>query len=796
MRFPIFRIFVLVSTFLAFSASATIHYVDAHSINPIPPYTNWATAAINIQNAIDAASVGDEVLVTNGLYNAGGKVMAGDLTNRVAVDKAVTLRSVNGPKVTVIEGAGATNGTAAVRCAWLTNGAVLEGFTILHGATRLVSGVDLGAGGGVWCASSSASVANCLILSNNASFGDGGGIYQGTIRNSYLRGNTSSGKGSAAVDSNLINCTVVSNGLAGTYSCNVTNCIVEHFDGGYYSYSCGTYMSGPDSFSSDPQLLNDGMHLSNSSPCRGTGTSVATGTDIDGEPWGNRPSMGCDEWQPGPLVAGSPAFLLTNSIRTFRISASANVAGQQPLSYRWIRNGQFINDDEHFSSTHTNIVSITDINPVDAGTWQLQVSNAFGTAVSSISQPPIHYVDAAATNSTPPYSTWQTAATNIQSAVNAASAGEVVLVNDGLYNNGGKATLGLTNRVTIDKPLIVQSLNGAISTLIAGVGATNGVAAVRCAWMTNGTLLYGFTLQQGATRATGLLDAEIGGGVFCSSASALVANCMIVSNTAAAQGGGVYQGTLHNCVVFGNTAAQGGGCFNASLLNCTVVSNSGFAAYGCLLTNCIVYFNSSSLDYALGTLAYCCTRALPSGPGNFTNQPALVNVTAGDLHLQTGSPCINAGRNSYFPSSTDLDGSPRIAAATVDVGAYEFQNPLSLISYAWLQKYGLATDGSADYADADHDGMNNWQEWITNTNPTNSLSALQMLAPDRTNALPGIAIHWTSAGITYFLQRTTNLIDPFITIATNVFAAPGVATYRDAAATNAVPYFYRVGAQP
>src|SRR5262245_30120005 len=92
----------------------------------VPPFTSWSDAATNIQEAIDAASAGDVVWVTNGAYATGGKVMAGDLTNRVALDKALTVRSVNGVVATTIQGQWdptSTNGPGAIRCAWLTNGA-------------------------------------------------------------------------------------------------------------------------------------------------------------------------------------------------------------------------------------------------------------------------------------------------------------------------------------------------------------------------------------------------------------------------------------------------------------------------------------------------------------------------------------------------------------------------------------------------------------------------------------------------------------------------------------------------
>src|SRR5262245_49733033 len=83
---------------------AATHYVNLVSTNPTPPYTNWATAATTIQDAVDAAGAADFVMVMDGVYRSGGRVAYGSMTNRVVVTNAITVRSLHGPAHTRIDG--------------------------------------------------------------------------------------------------------------------------------------------------------------------------------------------------------------------------------------------------------------------------------------------------------------------------------------------------------------------------------------------------------------------------------------------------------------------------------------------------------------------------------------------------------------------------------------------------------------------------------------------------------------------------------------------------------------------
>jgi hypothetical protein len=209
-----------------------------------------------------------------------------------------------------------------------------------------------------------------------------------------------------------------------------------------------------------------------------------------------------------------------------------------------------------------------------------------------------------------------------------------------------------------------------------------------------------------------------------------------------------------------------------------------------------VYFNDGGNYDPDSTLNYCCTTPMPGGIGDITNAPLFVDYAGGNLHLQSNSPCINSGNNAYVVGSTDLDGNPRIVGGTVDIGAYEYQTPVSMISYAWLQHYGLPINTNTDTADLDGTGMNVYQDWIAGLNPTNALSVLQMTSATPTHNSAGLVVTWQSvSGIMYFLQSSTNLAaqPAFTTIQSNIVGQAGTTSYTDTTATNAGPYFYRVG---
>jgi hypothetical protein len=328
-----------------------------------------------------------------------------------------------------------------------------------------------------------------------------------------------------------------------------------------------------------------------------------------------------------------------------------------------------------------------------------------------------------------------------------------------------------------------------------GGGAGYGCTLNRCTVSRNGTPLsgpYGYARPYGGGARSSTLN-----------------NCLLTANVGT-DGGGAFDCTLNNCVISSNTAARyGGGMAGGVANNCTVCSNAllsagfyGGGVYQATLNNSIIFFNSIISLNGVGTntynctLNYCCTPAGAGGPGCLTNSPGFVNAAGGDFHLLSNSPCINAGKNALATGALDFEGNPRLKGGTVDMGAYEFQNPGSLISYAWLQQYGLPADGSADFLDADGDRMNNWQEWMAGTNPNDAASRLQLLSVS--NSAGGATVTWLSVpNRAYSVLRSTNLQSGvFSTIATNIAGQPVTTSFSDTGAPLDASCFYRVAVQP
>jgi hypothetical protein len=745
-------------------AAQPVLYVAATSANPRAPYTSWSTAATSIQQAVDAPLLGAlVVVVSNGVY-AGGLI----------VDKPLALRSVNGPQFTVINGGG-TN-----QCVFLTNGASLSGFTLTNGSAWQ--------GAGVSCNSANAFLTNC-VLTGNVSTAYGGGAYDGTLYNCVLTGNSALWGGGANA-STLYNCTLTGNSAREGYGGGANNCTLHNSivyfntaaNGANYSddsklnYCCTTPLpaSGTNNYAYNPQLAS-ASHLSAGSPCRGAGSAAfATGDDIDGEPWNNPPSVGCDEYRAGavtgPLTvslvaaytnvtAGYPLPLtariegrVTDSVWVF---GDGDVALNQPYAtHLWTAPGNYTVTLWGFNETHPDGVS---------------------TAVTiHVVAQPVLYVAATSGNPRLPYTSWGTAATNIQQAVDAPLLGaQVVVVSNGVYAGGLK----------VNKALALRSVNGPPFTVI------NGGGSKPCVLLTNGASLSGFTLTNGYS------GGSPGGGA----SGGTLYNCVLTDNSAGQYGGGVYGSTLYNCALSGNAALLGGGAFESALYNCTLAGNSAASGGGvsaCTLLNCIVYFNTGAAgaNYDISSiLNYCCTTPLPTFDiGNITQAPLWVDYAGGNLRLQSNSPCINAGNNAYVTYATDLDGRTRMIGGTVDIGAYECQSPALLNYYSWLQGYGLSTEAAAAYIDSDGDGMNNWQEWVCGTGPTNSLSALRLLSVSP--AGHNVTVSWQSvSGVNYFLEQNADLVSAFTLVAGNIPGQAGATSHTVTNAPGAGPLFYRVG---
>ncbi|MCB9293599.1 MAG: gliding motility-associated C-terminal domain-containing protein [Lewinellaceae bacterium] len=165
-------------------------------------------------------------------------------------------------------------------------------------------------------------------------------------------------------------------------------------------------------------------------------------------------------------------------------------------------------------------------------------------------------------------------------------------------------------------------------------------------------------------------------------------NCLFYDNQAALNGGAIYttsftsvegitQNQLVNCSFYGNAAQMEGGAIyldgasggiNSMEINNSILWGDSAGAGGNEIRN----------NGGTASAAHCIIESgLPAGVidegNNRSDDPQYAGPSAGDLHLLSCSPGVDAGLNAVVPAIlvNDLDGEPRIQNSTIDIGAYE-----------------------------------------------------------------------------------------------------------------------------
>lgn len=225
------------------------------------------------------------------------------------------------------------------------------------------------------------------------------------------------------------------------------------------------------------------------------------------------------------------------------------------------------------------------------------------------------------------YTSWDTAASNIQEAVDKATTNDIVLIGAGRYILPPSSTnYWGSNIVFLNKPMILRSSNSVPeSTIIDGEGKYRGVFCWYQWTTTNLFVIDGLTVSNchgtnvgggvvfypHNSAQVGLINSVlkncvivnnsaggqwaggIGGGVYGNQGSAahpayLISNCVVkfnralygATNAMGSAGGGIYlgygTGTIVNCSIISNWATSGGGIYLAryhDIINCSIIGN-------------------------------------------------------------------------------------------------------------------------------------------------------------------------------------------------------------------------------
>ena len=290
------------------------------------------------------------------------------------------------------------------------------------------------------------------------------------------------------------------------------------------------------------------------------------------------------------------------------------------------------------------------------------------TALSAFAK--TNYVDCALGDYTGHKGTsWADAFETIQEAVDAAVAGDTVLVAPGTYKKGLWTGDGKTRcRVYVDKQLTIRSRGGKYATEIVGLrSATSsgiGLDAIKCVYVNgaSGTRIEGFTLRDGAGVSSASDANENNGGGLCVSGSqtdVYLVDC-IVRNCSGRGGGALRGGTAIRCLIDRCTFAGGNGAAgrNANFYNCVIAGCFGpgpAMIQSGILVNCSVCCNSTAVSYGLSSAdSYNCVftmNGVSNAGGRDGNNPRyFACAVAGAADVVTADPdCdLEADPQAFF----------------------------------------------------------------------------------------------------------------------------------------------------
>lgn len=178
-------------------------------------------------------------------------------------------------------------------------------------------------------------------------------------------------------------------------------------------------------------------------------------------------------------------------------------------------------------------------------------------------------------------------------------------------------------------------------------------------------------------------------------------------------------------------------------------------------------------------------------PTDDAHVAALAPSGSGTVDVQVQSGVGNANSTANYTSPIWGYG----LSVTSIVDQFTFQTLDAF--HTWLASYGLPSNGSADYLDADNDVLNNWQEYVAGTDPTNASSVFKISSAQAVSGTQ-LVLRWSSvSNRVYDVTRATNLaagIGAFVPVpgATNLAPTPPVNTWTDSVSRASAPAFYRL----